>query len=78
MVTWLDLIVSYSNFQRGTTTIKAHYFALGFDQYAGEQAGNPTLVNMGHFETMEHISQYGRPLYVLSPESQAQLPTRLC
>ena len=32
---------------------------------------------MGHFETMEHISQYGRPLYVLSPKLQGQLLTRL-
>ncbi|KAF8343175.1 uncharacterized protein EI90DRAFT_3115693 [Cantharellus anzutake] len=39
------------------------FFALGFDQYAREQAKTPTLVKMGQFETMEHISQYGRPLW---------------
>ncbi|KAF8331025.1 uncharacterized protein EI90DRAFT_2996148 [Cantharellus anzutake] len=39
------------------------YFALGFDQHASEQAENSTPVKMGHFETLEHISQYGRPMW---------------
>ncbi|KAF8328823.1 uncharacterized protein EI90DRAFT_3063695 [Cantharellus anzutake] len=39
------------------------YFALGFDQYAIEQAKAPTLVKMGDLETIKHISQYGRPLW---------------
>ncbi|KAF8331451.1 uncharacterized protein EI90DRAFT_3057981 [Cantharellus anzutake] len=39
------------------------YFALGFDQYASEHAKSLTPAKIGYFETMEHISQYGRPLW---------------
>ena len=53
------------------------YFALSFDQHADKQIKNPISVTMGHFETMEHISQFGRPLYVLSPKLRGQLLTRL-
>ncbi|KAF8329739.1 uncharacterized protein EI90DRAFT_1339440 [Cantharellus anzutake] len=54
------------------------YFALDFDQQAIKNTNAPGPVKMSDFETIEHLAQYGRPLYVLSSKTWGRLPTRLC
>ena len=41
------------------------YIALDFDQHAILRNGTETDFRMGTFETVEHLAQYGRPLYVV-------------
>jgi hypothetical protein len=44
----------------------APYIALGFDQNAIAESQAPTCVTVAQLQTLEHLSQYGRPLYVVS------------
>ncbi|KAF8329745.1 uncharacterized protein EI90DRAFT_2923766, partial [Cantharellus anzutake] len=39
------------------------YFSLGFDHLAIMNAHTPKIVKMGDFETIQHLAQYGRPLW---------------
>ena len=39
------------------------YVALGFDQRMVARNRAPVTARMGDFQTIEHLSQYGRPLY---------------
>lgn len=42
------------------------YIALGFDQNAIVGNQTPKHVTVAQLQTLEHLSQYGRPLYVVS------------
>jgi len=40
------------------------YVALGFDHHAIANAQEPRAVTMGELQSIKHLAQYGRPLWV--------------
>jgi hypothetical protein len=45
----------------------APYIALGFDQNVTSENRSQVTVRMGYLQSIEHLSRYGRPMYVNSP-----------
>lgn len=60
-----DVLPAYSlKLRKEISRLVPPYIALDFDQRAISRNGPVKDIRMGAFETVEHLAQYGRPLYV--------------
>ena len=69
--------------KQGVARLLPPYIDLGFDQRAIAKSKAPVTVRMGDMETIEFLSQYGRPMYVdlaYKPQLLISLPggARVC